>query len=707
MAMKLKRNSSGSSVVVLPALVSALLLASVCYAQEQPENGLPEVAQPATERDDDRTVDQPQPPAQHTREQRLINIQNEGLLLNFQDAPINTILNYLSETAGLIIIKDVEVDGRFTVVSRQPLSLEEAITMLNSVLKEKGFTAIRMGRTLRIVRLESARLMSIPVRSGTNPEDVPESDDIITQVIPLRHTDARQLREDLAPLIPEYAQLSANQGTNSLILTDTSANIRRIMRIIRALDTHLATVSEVRVFRLKQAEASSTADLINSVFRTEEAQRATTGREAAIARFRGREAASTDEEGARQVNVNATADQRTNTVVVTGPPDVLTLVADLVEELDADPTEEQGVFVYKLKNAQAARLETVLNNIFERMQQAAVASRGQAVQQPQRGRRTTQQTVVGAGVGGTAYVVADEDTNSLLVFTAPDNYERVAEIIAELDKHVPQVLIKVLIAEVTHDGFLDLGVEFSAINLRPSGRSVEVLTNFGIADEASGFFFRLLEESVVATLRALEAVGELEILSRPYILTSDNQTATITVGQQVPFVRETRTTEGGQNITTITYEDVGIILQVTPHINPDGLVIMDVRPEISSLTESTVPISELVSAPIFAMRSAESRIGIQDGQTVVIGGLVEDRKSETIRRVPILGRIPLLGVLFRRTMEEERKTELLIFITPHVAENPTIELEALSLNQLERSRSFSPGSQQPRTFQEHLDAMKR
>ena len=222
------------------------------------------------------------------------------------------------------------------------------------------------------------------------------------------------------------------------------------------------------------------------------------------------------------------------------------------------------------------------------------------------------------------------------------------QIIAELDRPVPQVLIKVLVAEVTHDNSADLGVDFSILNRRTSGTGNNGQQNLGQRTPppppTAGWSSQFLETNVNATLHALASEGKLDVLSRPYILASDNQVASITVGQEVPFITNTRVTDTGQTINTIQYQDVGIILNVTPHINPDGLVILDVAPEISQLTGTTVPISrESVTAPVIAKRSAQSRVGIKNGQTIVIGGLMEDRKTATVSKVPLLGDMPLLG----------------------------------------------------------------
>jgi len=232
---------------------------------------------------------------------------------------------------------------------------------------------------------------------------------------------------------------------------------------------------------------------------------------------------------------------------------------------------------------------------------------------------------------------------------------------------VPQVLIKVLLAEVTHTNGIDIGVEGTILNIPQDSN---LFTDFSVAAQSGGLIYKLLENDVQATIRLLAAHSKLEVLSRPYILASDNQEATITVGQEVPFIRNTRLTENDATINTIEYEDVGIIVTVTPHTNKEGIVTLDIAPEISAISGETVPISETVDAPVIVKRSATTRAAIADGQTIVLGGMMEDKLTEKVDKVPILGDIPILGNLFRRKQKVKSKTELLIFLTPQVAQNP-------------------------------------
>jgi general secretion pathway protein D len=275
----------------------------------------------------------------------------------------------------------------------------------------------------------------------------------------------------------------------------------------------------------------------------------------------------------------------------------------------------------------------------------------------------------------------------------------------ELDRAIRQVLIKVLLAEVTHEDELDLGTEFSVLNLQ-YGADLEVTGTLGSPDEdAGGLVTATMTANLAQTFNALQREGRMDVLSRPYILTSDNQEATITVGQEVPFIRNSRLTEEGQTINTIEYEDVGIILTVTPHINPQGLVIMDVEPEISSITDTTVPISETVNATVYAKRSAATQVAIHNGQTIVIGGLMEDRIVDSVRKVPILGDIPLLGELFKSTTKDTTKTELLIFLTPHVAEEPD-QLTAMSEDETSNIQAVKEAGGSG-AFEQHVESMKR
>jgi general secretion pathway protein D len=465
--------------------------------------------------------------------------------------------------------------------------------------------------------------------------------------------------------------------------------------------------------------------------------------------------------------VTASSDDRTNTVVISGPADTLTVIERVIKEIDNNPASSETVTVYRLKNAQAINIEGVVNYLFNGTA-SSTGTRGTATSGLGNNRNQRSGSGLGgggtggrgtggggtggfggnrgtggggfggggggfggggafggnrggfggggissnaqrsaAGLAGQVTVIADPDTNSLLVRTSPANLPQVRAILDELDRPVGQVLIKVLVAEVTHDTTTDVGAQFSVLNLRNGSTTAGQKggTNFGLSSLSNGMVVQILESDFTATIRALESVGKLDVLSRPYILASDNQLASITVGQEVPFITNSRITDTGQTINTVEYNDVGILLDVIPHINPDGLVIMDVAPEISALTGTTVPISDTVASPVIAKRSAQSRVGVQNGQTIVIGGLMEDRKTETIDKVPLLGDIPWIGEAFKRRQSKKTKTELLIFLTPHVAQRPDM-LQNMSKQEIEGSK-LVPGAVDANAFQEHKDGLQR
>jgi len=323
------------------------------------------------------------------------------------------------------------------------------------------------------------------------------------------------------------------------------------------------------------------------------------------------------------------------------------------------------------------------------------------------------------------YFEADPNTNSLLCMTSSKNYDKIKPIIEDLDKPVGQVLIKVLFAELTHSNNTDWGAEFSLLNLRNGGNGTQSIgvfgdrpatlapwssatSPFGTGPSApSGLSIRTIQGDLDLTLHALQETGKLNVLSRPYVLTRNNQTATITVAEEVPIPTGSTSSTGAGISTQTTFEyrdDIGIVLEVTPSINPEGLVNMTVVPKITTRTGETVQISEDLKPVVFATRSASTHVAVLDGQTIVIGGLIEDQVQDIQSKVPILGDIPIAGNLFKRTTKSKSKTELLIFLTPHVAKEPT----ALTpISEAEKARSNLENDKLTgEIFRRHMDAME-
>ena len=696
---------------------------------------------------------------------------NARVSFNFKEASVDSVLDYLSEYLGFIIIKDGPVGGRMTMTSRQAIGAADAVDLLNSALKPLNYTAIQTGRALRVVSRDKAKKANIPVHIGADPIQIKNSDELITQVIPLSQVDAVKLRADLQALYSPEADVTSNAGSNTIIITDSSANIRRIVEIVAAMDHQMAATADIKVFQLQYASATNAAKLINDLFKPDQPAQQQGGGRGGFAGFPGfggrgggggaAAPAAADTGGRTAGKVTASADDRTNTLVVTGPTATLAVITDVVKQLDSNPSETSTVFVYHIRNGQAQHMQDVLNTLFGATSVSGSRTNTNTSSQGQRapfggtsfggsnsssGSRGSSSGSMGSsgsfggmntgnsgnnrgnsnsGYGGGStgqlsgasraaagdltgqvYVVADLDTNSIIVTTAPKYVVRVKEILADLDRSVPQVLIKVLFAEVTHTNDSDLGVQASWLNERFAGAGSKLGTDFGLAQAQQGMVIGIDNGNFQAALRALAHEGKVDVLSRPYILASDNQLASILVGQEVPIITDSRTTDTGQTINTIAYKDVGIILNVTPHINPDGKVIMDVAPQISALVENaSVQIQAGITAPLISMRSAQSRVAIDNGQTIVIGGLMEDKKDVSVTKVPLLGDIPWIGNLFRRTKATKSKTELLIFLTPHVAMESST-LKGMSQDELNGVKIL-PHALTPQTVQDHIQGMQR
>jgi len=315
--------------------------------------------------------------------------EDPKLMLNFEKVPLQSVLEYMSEAAGFIILGDTEVRGDVTILSKQPLNREEAVDLLDTILNEKGYTAIRRGRILKIVEKGKALIEDIPVKSGSDPADIPKKDVMVTQIIPIRFGNAGQLIENISELLPEYATISANDGSNAIILTDTQTNIHRIAEIVSALDTSISSISEIRVFPLVYADAKQLADVIKGLFQSSssgssrssssrgsssgiaEMMRARFGGGSSSSRSSGSSGRSSRSGGsgssaalAAASRVVAISEERTNSLVVSAPGDVIPTIEQLVKEMDRTIEDVTEIQVFKLNNADAFEMAEVLTNLF-------------------------------------------------------------------------------------------------------------------------------------------------------------------------------------------------------------------------------------------------------------------------------------------------------------------------------------------------------
>jgi type II secretion system protein D len=298
---------------------------------------------------------------------------------------------------------------------------------------------------------------------------------------------------------------------------------------------------------------------------------------------------------------------------------------------------------------------------------------------------------------GDATITSDAETRKIIVVTDDETAQHISNIVSNLDRPAPQVLIKVVFLEVTYRKGLDIGLEGAHSRNFDTNTTGVFNQVFGLASQGANpippgaGMYQVLGSDFQATLRAIADAGKTEVLSRPSVLARNNQQATIKIGQQIPLITNVRYDSFGNQINAVSYQDVGIILQVTPFITSSGMVEMIVSPEISNLSDQSVPISAGVTAPVINNRSADTVVVTPDGQTVVIGGLMQNTKTKTDSKIPLLGDIPLLGMAFKRTQKSDTKTELLIFLTPYVVKQPA-QLAAMTQGERTTTMNYVPQS---------------
>lgn len=384
---------------------------------------------------------------------------NPELRLNFRGVPVDTVLDYLSKAGGFVIVRDAAVSGTVDVWSQQPLNRDEAVALLHSILNDRGYAVIRNDRVLRIVRRDDARSQDLPIQSGSDPAAVPKTAEIVTQIIPIRHTAAAKLMDNLRPLLPAGALLTANEDSNSLLITDTRTNIRRMMEIILALDTAVSSILDIKVYQLRYAKAEDTANVINKVF--ESPSKTTTGTSNQSGgrnmfgppRMQGGDTQTAANNEAKQVAtyVKAVADTRGNAVVVTAPAAVLSQIQELVTQLDVATEATTVLAVFPLRYADATEVANSLATLYG----TSTTSTGTGSQnnrqgffqrvfgQNQPGQSGQQQTTDSSRLAEAKVVaVADTRINAVIVTASSSTLTNIKEVLAQLDRtpaNVPRV----------------------------------------------------------------------------------------------------------------------------------------------------------------------------------------------------------------------------------------------------------------------------
>ncbi len=561
----------------------------------------------------------------------------EPFTLNLQNAELRSLIETVSKRTGRNFIVDPRVNAKITVVSSAPVSDRELYDVFLSVLSVHGYAAVPEGDVTKIVPAVAAKQDAIP--SGASQS----GSQLITRVVTVEHVNAAQLVPILRPLLPQEGHLAAYQPTNRLIVTDSSSNIQRIMQIINRVDRPVE--SDIDVVRLEHASASEVVRILGQL--EGQAQR---GQEQAGARAR------------------LAADTRTNAVLISGSREERLRMRGLIANLDTPLEREGNTRVVYLKYANAEDMTDILRGVSD-----AEIKEGEPSGQGG-GERDEDEVVI----------QADANTNALIMTGAPNRLEGLERIVRQLDIRRAQVLVEAIIAEISQDKARELGVQFVAADTSDDGDRPAALTSFGsggsnileIATESalpdSGLTLGGLSEGSGGTdfgilIRALASDANNNILSTPSLVTLDNEEAEIVVGQNVPFVTGSFSSQdtGGSATNpfqTIERRDVGITLKVKPQINEGDTVKMDIEQEVSSLSSSSQTTSDVVTNK----RSLKTTVLVQDDQTLVLGGLIDDTVRTTDERVPLLGDIPVLGRLFQYQRTNKIKQNLMIFLHPRI-----------------------------------------
>ena len=665
--------------------------------------------------------------------------RSEPITLNFVNAEIEGVARAMSAILNQQFVVDPRVKGTMTLYSETPLSPRDAYVNFLAALRGLGFTVVEVNGLYKIVPEADAKLQTGTVSIGEQPGR--RGDQVMTQVYRLTHENANNLVPVLRPLISPNNTINANPGNNTLVVTDYADNLARIGKIITAMDVPAA--GDVEVIPLKYAVAADIATLVQRLTDSSGAPTGTPGAAPAIAGGVG---------GAATASVMT--DPRSNSLLVRAPnASRLASIRALVEKLDR-PTQGTGpagnVWVVYLKNADSVKLATVLRAAYgggsggagssssstqpggfnltgsQQTTTAGTTSTSSAGASPQ----ATAPVQAGAGPSTGGFIQADPSTNSLII-TAPEAlYRQLRAVIDQLDSRRAQVYIESLIVEVDPSQSVDFGIQWQGIiGSKGDSNVVAAGTNFGSGLDnilnssavvaqgsagvisaaaagtlpSAGFNIGLAHKfgsfyTLGALARALDSTTGTNILSTPNLVTLDNEEAKIVVGQNVPFITGSFTSTGTSTTNpfqTIERKDVGTTLRIKPQIGENGTVRMTIYQESSSVANTTA-VGTDNAGPTTNKRSIESTIVVDDGQIIVLGGLIEDNYTSTRSKVPLLGDIPFLGALFRSESRSRKRTNLMVFLRPVVMRDQATSTR-ISLDRYDYIRGQQVENQPPQS----------
>ena len=572
-----------------------------------------------------------------------------GLTLDFKDADIHTLIKYISEATGRNIITDPSVKGKVTVYSPVKISPDEAFETFVSILQVQGYAVQKSGTAYKVVPLKEGLGQGEDAFVGRRMGS--EMETVTTQIIPLKVGVASELAKVLPALLGKDHAISAYTPSNTIAITAPAPNVAKAMAFIDQVESS-ETTGNAATIALQYGDSKTLASTLSKVLKSRDEEYAKKGRPTVSL---------------------VLADERTNTLLVYGDPEALGIAHDTVSSLDIPTPKGKGdVHLITLSNAKAEDLAQVINSLVER----------------QRAASTSEEQKPDAVLSKDIKVVADKSTNSLVVTARPDEFEALKNIVSRLDVVRKQVFIEALIMEVSSEASFSFGINWAlgqntgdaalvgGVNL--DGGTISLSSSKMVSLPSGASLGAILKEAftvggtsynIQSILSAVKGNNDVEVLATPQLLTLDNEEASVEVVDNIPYTKES-TTRNDNDFTTqsMDYKDVGVKLKITPRISDDGSLRLEVEQEVSRVTDSLVTLSNgnQIIAPTTRKRMVKTTILLQDTQTAVIGGLLDDQKSYKQSEVPGLGSIPVLGWLFKSRSKKANQTNLFIFITPKV-----------------------------------------
>jgi len=562
-----------------------------------------------------------------------ISCQAEQITLNLNNADITALIKTVSEHTGRNFVIDPRVKGKVTVISAHPMDRDEFYQVFLSILEVHGYSTVPAGEVIKIVPDVKAKQIGIPTGKAT--EALP-GDQMITRIIQVKNVTAAQLVPILRPLIPQQGHLAAYPATNVLIISDRRQNVDRLLKIINRIDK--VSDSSIEIVTLEHASAAEVVRILNGL------------------QNKAIKGAATP--------VKLVADERTNSILISGDPTSRLRTRMVIEHLDTPFDNEGNAQVIYLKYANAKDLVSVLTGVSETLGK-------------------DKKKGIKSKITAPINIQADEASNALIISAPPDVFRSLQAIIRKLDIRRAQVLVEAIIAEISMDKAKELGVQW-ILDGTPNGDGPVGVINLGtpkISDIASavatggnvalgagttiGFGrFNSATFNFAALINALESDSNSNILSTPSILTLDNQEAEIVIGQNVPFITGSFTTTGDTSsnpFQTVQRQDVGLTLKVKPQINEGNAIQLEIEQEVSSIDRTaSVGTSDIVTNK----RQIKTVVMVEDGNTIVLGGLIDENLQQSQEKVPLLGDIPGVGALFRSNSTTKVKRNLMVFLRP-------------------------------------------